>query len=394
MRNSFLSRQKEAGLIFLALFYFVIATNTQTGWLFVLSAFLLGLLCLSWGLSRNKTRNLEARQSWLSEPVKNRPFRVEVVVENLSRSPLQEIRLESESPAWSDRDTPLRWAVPELRGGEILTEQFRFVPHRRGEHTLPPLVVVSGAPFGLFANERSFESTETFLVYPEIEQLGSRSGRSNLATALADAVSPRGLGDTRSIRTVRDYRSGDDLRQVHWKASAKRAPSGTLMVKEHHAPAPLKTILVLDTSCAVADRTEHPLFEKAVTLTASILWWAHRQGTQTVLFLGTSDRWRAVRQWNKQYEELARVALSPTLTLEQWLGEAEEHLHEQLGRELTTSPPFLITAGIGLKETKELPPLFKRGFQIVDPSNDGPSVERLIRIDGTAEGFQETPLDV
>lgn len=391
--SKLLSLKKEAALFFLAAFYFVIATNTQTGWLFVLSAFLLGLLGLSWALSRRSVDKLLIEQVCSGDPQRGKPFRVEHALSNLGSRTLQEVKVESATPAWAQDGPAFEWAVPKLAAYERVTCHRRLTPLQRGEHGLPDLTLICGAPFGLFTVARTIKSDDTILIYPEIEKLPTRRSRSRLATTLGDLSSPRGRGDTHILRTVREYTPGDDLRQVHWKASAKRGPGLPLLVKEHHAPSPSRVLLTLDNSAqGIESQDSHPLFERAVCLTASILWSALRDGTPSGLWLRQNDgTWTLLRHWPRQYQALAKIKLEPSLGFQTWSEQLEQSRLEVLGKEFAQLKPGLVSAGLAKDISPKLPDWIAKVFWIVDPNLALPYPEHpgLLPLDGTRAGFEE-----
>lgn len=358
---------KELTLAFLAIFYFVIATNTQTGWLFVLSAFLLGLLATSWYRSRGRAELLVLRQEWLSEPQRGQKFRLRLRLQNSGERLLREIRLECPTPSWAADTPPFAWTVPLLAPNQTAECEAVWTPLKRGEHQLPPCRLQVGAPFGLFVSEKEVQCRRTFLVYPELRRLPASQARSLANASLGERETSRGLGETRNIRSIRDYAPGDDLRDVHWKATAKRGPSALLQVREHHAPAPLRTVVVLDTSRTQPD---DELFEGAVTHTASLLWSAHKQGLSALLILREQDgEWRPLQHWSEQYAALARVRRGDDLSYPQWMKESEQAL--QRLRLRRTTPPVLVKAC----ETNfaDWPGWTRRAFLVVRQQQASPS---------------------
>lgn len=376
----FHSLAKEAGLGALALFYFVIATNTQTGWLFVMSAFLLGLLMFSALFSRRGVRALEVRQFLGAEPQRGLPARVSLTLKNKSPRAVSEIRLESLAPEWASPESELRWAVPRLHSGEQASTDYSLTCQRRGEHRLPPVKVVSGAPFGLFSVSRLFHHEQSFLVYPAIEKLPQTHTRARVAISLGELVSPRDRGDSHSLRALREYAPGDDLRHVHWKASAKRG--GNLLIREHHAQAPSRVQILLDSS---AQTDEFSLaFERAVVLAASVLWAAHREGTQTELgLLDGEGKFVRSRHWPDQYKRLAQIQPS-VLTFEAWWSKVAPDL------DLRRERPHLLTALLQ-ESLDEWPGGIHSVFllQLKDGARQVPEHPRLVRLDAQGPGFQE-----
>lgn len=137
----------------------------------------------------------------------------------------------------------------------------------RGRYTIGPLVVRLTDPFGLVELTRSFTSTDTLIVTPAFTDLpavklgGEWSGGGD---SLARAVATAGDDDV----ATREYRYGDDLRRVHWKATARY---GELMVRREEQPWQSRGAILLDTrSCAHRGEGPGSSFEWAVSAAASI----------------------------------------------------------------------------------------------------------------------------
>ena len=389
-RTGVLAYGKEAGLLFLSLFYFVIATNTQTGWLFVLSAFLLGLLFLSWILSRQAIKGLQVEQNFHTDPQRSKPFRIETTLRNTSRTRVQEVHLGLHVPNWASSKKTRAWLVPNLSGGESASTEFEFIPILRGEHQLGPVRLVCGAPFGLFPTSLTYQCEQRFLVHPTIEALPHQKSGGKIATTIGELVSPRGLGDTRNLRSLRDYHPGDDLRQVHWKASAKTGGNARLLVKEFHAPAPSKTIIILDNSASGSQAIHAQLFERAVTLAASILWAAHREGTSTVLCHMNSDgHWQTWTIWSQQYLALAKIQVNPDLDFLEWSSASDDFVNRAWARKRNANKPILIKACLPQKAIATWPKWMKTALLLEAPQNakEHSYHPGLNRLNGLHPGF-------
>lgn len=337
------SRGKEAVLLFLSVFYFVIATNTQSGWLFLLSAFLLGLLAMCWLPPRRAARQARLTRELVGSPQRGVPLLVRLTLHNDGRGPLREVLVVEPAQAWSREAREFRWVITRLESGASVSTEYLVTPDHRGEHSLGGGHLLFGAPFGLFTVAARQRDSDTFLVYPRLLTLSHRRQRTRLAGILTEFTSPRSKGDSRSLRSLREYQAGDDLRLVHWKSSAKTGAS-TLLVREHHAPSRQLSLLVLDTS----SRPSHPAgreeFEKSVTLAASLLWSAHRAGTRSTLLLrGPQGEWRRMARWEEQYTELARVAQDPDLDFPALLAEAQDALAQGAEARMGAHP-FLLTS--------------------------------------------------
>ena len=339
---------KEFILLFLAGFYFLIATNTQSGWLFLLSAFLLGLLLFSWFPPRRAAASVSLKREIVGAIARDTPMVIRLSVTNHGSRPLREILLIEPANRWARGAEEFRWVVPRLAGQSTAVTEYTIIPTRRGEHTLAGSRLRFGVPFGLFVVERSFPPGESFLVYPRLKNLASERRRSRLAGILAEFVSPHSKGDSRSLRALREYRPGDDLRLVHWKSTAKMG-GAALMVREHHAPSRQLGLLFLDTSRRDGDGEASESFEDAVSLTASLLWSAHRGGTQSTLVLLDESGWTRLKRWDEQYLALAKVGRGK-LSLEQWLASVAQALSELPESRNRGAQPFLMVAANSVGE--------------------------------------------
>ncbi|TFV81425.1 DUF58 domain-containing protein [Blastococcus sp. CT_GayMR16] len=136
-----------------------------------------------------------------------------------------------------------RFVVDRLPGGGTATLGYRVHGDRRGRHLLGPLRLRLVDPFGLV--ERSAVGTDTaaLLVVPRVRPLGSEGpagGQGNGGEGARRTIAVHGEDDV----STREYRHGDDLRKVHWKATAR---TGELMVRLEERPWRAQATLLLDT---------------------------------------------------------------------------------------------------------------------------------------------------
>lgn len=116
------------------------------------------------------------------------------------------------------------------RGGTAVHYPLR--PVLRGAHRVGPLVARGADPLGLAEFVRTAPGTARLLVVPRVV------GLRGLPPALGGADGAHGGGATgpgqgRADVLVRPYRSGDELRRVHWRSTARH---GELMVRLEERP--------------------------------------------------------------------------------------------------------------------------------------------------------------
>ncbi len=158
---------------------------------------------------------------------------------------------------------PVEVLIPPVPPRREVTVSYRFVPLRRGELHLGPVTLERRDPWGLFVRRATASAEMTVLVHPrvlpvEVALAGNRIGQEG-GTADRDVLG------SNQFHTLREYVIGDELRQIHWRSSAR---VGKLMVKQLvDNPLP-RALVVLDNDIRSYRR---PLdFEEAVDAAASI----------------------------------------------------------------------------------------------------------------------------
>jgi uncharacterized protein (DUF58 family) len=196
-----------------------------------------------------------------------------VRLQNVSRLHTGLLLLEDRVP-WQLGRSP-RFVVDRLVGATRRDVRYDLRASLRGRYEIGPLQVQLVDPFGLCRLTRQFATTEHLTVLPQVHPLpgvpltGDWSGLGDSATR---AVASLGEDDV----VPREYRTGDELRRVHWKSTAR---SGELMVRREERPWRTRATVLLDTR-EVAHRGDGPAstFEWAVTAAASVSVHLVRRG--------------------------------------------------------------------------------------------------------------------
>ena len=103
---------------------------------------------------------------------------------------------------------------------ERVTRRYSLTCNTRGVHTFGPTQMRSGDLFGFTDRQEMFEDKQYLIVYPLIAPLSSFNLPARYP--FGDRRAPRRLlEDPSRVIGVRDYAYGDDLRRVHWKATAR-----------------------------------------------------------------------------------------------------------------------------------------------------------------------------
>ena len=154
----------------------------------------------------------------------------------------------------------------ELVGGEMTKVTLALMPRRRGVLRLNDLRAELPDPLGLFQRRRAMLNEENeVLIIPQRYRLPNLDlgGRSELKVGGETASTIRGEGG--EFMGLREYRAGDSLRKIHWKAWAR---TGQPIVKEFEEMRFPRYGLVLDTSLK---ESGPELLEEAISVAASFV---------------------------------------------------------------------------------------------------------------------------
>lgn len=221
---------------------------------------------------------------------------------------------------------PAHFVLPHLEGGGRREVSYPVHPARRGHYPIGPLSVRVTDPFGLCGLSRQFTTVHQLTVTPPITPLPGL--RLPVGPGLGDGARQQSLAlaGEDDVRT-RDYHSGDDLRRVHWRATAH---SGRLMVRSEEQSWQSAALLLLDTR-AGAWRGSATAFDVAVEVAASVgaLLSARHGGLRAVDAGGRelANGFGASATW-ELLENLAGVTPSPLAGLEA----AASLVHRDAGR--------------------------------------------------------------
>lgn len=195
--------------------------------------------------------------------------RVELTVRNteLRRSPV----LAARDPFDGGR----RWArflIAPLAPGESARAAYRLPTERRGIFDLGPMELHLEDPFGLAASTHQAAPATRLTVYPHVDAVPPLPmTRGNDPHAGADH--PTALAAAgEDFYALREYEVGDDLRRVHWKATARL---DELMIRQEEMPWQGRATVLVDLRREVHSPAS---LELALSAAASIVsaCWRHR----------------------------------------------------------------------------------------------------------------------
>ena len=190
-------------------------------------------------------------------------MRVRILIENRSAIPIHFFMLR-------DHDDGLAVDTPQLFVGigpwQKTEFSYRVESRTRGEFHLGPIMLRGGDPLGLFHWQRRVAAPMRVVVYPRMHrlELPNRKGlpAGNLPTP------DRIYEDVTRYRSLREYIPGDDMRRIHWKASARL---GSLHTVEYVPALFFPLVVMLNLSLEdYPEKNRYSLIERAVEMAASL----------------------------------------------------------------------------------------------------------------------------
>lgn len=205
---------------------------------------------------------------------------VRVRIRNAGSAPSPSLVWNDAIPWQEDDPTPKPLAPIPAGTAEqrVRVADYRLRPRRRGVYAIGPLVVEQRDAFGMIARVAAIGEQDRLVVIPTVDRLPSGGPAPADGEGTARLIQRKVSGNDDDL-TTREYRAGDALRRVHWRASARH---GELMVRqEEHRSRPDARIVVDtrvggypdahgDAGRAWTEAVESDAFEWVVRGTASL----------------------------------------------------------------------------------------------------------------------------
>ena len=139
---------------------------------------------------------------------------------------------------------------------------------RRGEYDVAPVVLQGSDPWSIFPWRIVHRDIARLVIYPSIYHGGFTPSRGIAGGSIR--VFDRMYADVNSIGSIRDYVPGDDIRRIHWKASAK---SGELKTSQLLPTMDAPVVVMLDfDSATYPQRYRYSFIERAIEIAASVVY--------------------------------------------------------------------------------------------------------------------------
>ena len=207
--------------------------------------------------------------------------------------------------SWTVRDLPQRVA---LAPGQISTLAYRTCPAQRGSALFDGTDLRLRSPWRLWRQLRRAGSVQPVRVYPDfmplarLALLGTRQ-----ASLLMGAHLQRRRGEGTDFHQMRDYRQGDSLRHIDWKATTR---AGRLVSRQYQDERNQQLVLMLDTGQRLlAHDNGRGHFDDALNASLLLAWLALQQGDSVGLAAhGGDNRWVPAQRGQGHLDTLLRAS--------------------------------------------------------------------------------------
>jgi uncharacterized protein (DUF58 family) len=211
---------------------------------------------------------------------------VSLVIMNPSHWPKFFVAIEETFSPWLQVENA-RFLLPVIWPGQRINIEYRALASKRGKLPIGPLQIAATDPIGLYFRTRKLADMSYAIVYPrpiEVPTL-DLTGAANFGIGIAERMARTGEGS--DYHGVRDYHPGDELRRIHWKATARHQ---RLSVIEFQQAYTADVVIALDllTGTDIGEGKETTL-EYGVKIAASIARRALDNGAIVTLALCGAD---------------------------------------------------------------------------------------------------------
>lgn len=229
------------GYIFWLIIFLALAILLREDWVYYLVYIVGGVWLLSLLWAKYHLRWLTIVRTVPTHAFSGETVSGTVQIRNRGLLPVPWVRVHELIPS-ALRSNARYQTVLSLRGRSGINFEYDLLCRQRGYYQVGPLTIRTGDLFGFADSGFGATEPESMIVFPQVislEQVGLKSRM--LFGALA--TRRRIFEDPTRLSGVRPYLFGDELRHVHWKASAHE---GHLLSKKYDPAIALDVVIAVD----------------------------------------------------------------------------------------------------------------------------------------------------
>ena len=199
-------------------------------------------------------------------------------------------------------DYPTTWAMEGLGHSSVIAPAafaavtYRLCPDQRGPAYFGPAHLRVVSPLRLWQRLHRIGPRSAVKVFPDFSKLlGHTLSATDRRSPQAGALRKRRRGEGTDFRQLREYRQGDSLRSIDWKATARRNKP---ISREYQEERDQQVVFLLDTGRRMLARDELTThFDHALNAVLTLGFLAQKQGDAVGLMTFGGDsgqtRWLA-----------------------------------------------------------------------------------------------------
>jgi uncharacterized protein (DUF58 family) len=240
----------------------VAAVNTGNNLLYLILGWMLSAIMASGVMSDLSLRRLRVQRRPPPQVFANRPFLMEIAVENRKRF-MASYSIEIEDLV-DGKPLDKRCYFLKIPPGRVQRTAYRHTFHRRGRVQFTGFRMGSRYPFTLFRKSRDMPPDAELIVLPAVYPMRPPNPH---ARDLGETSTPQ-IGRQGEFFGLREFRSGDGKHDIHWRSSAR---TGALMVREYERERQRRAIIVVENGLNDdADDGARDALERAISMAASL----------------------------------------------------------------------------------------------------------------------------
>lgn len=307
-------------------FLLLVAILFHVQYLYLMGAVMLLLPSVSHAIGRALLAGLACERHHPTVCERGELITVTMNVTNTGRFPKFFLSVQDRLPRGLRMDGQPPAPLLQLWPGETDQIVYSLEPDRRGVFAILSTSFYSTDPLGIYVHSRSARCPSELTVYPTALPLRRVFWEDSAGWGRRTGDDGTRRGEGQDFHSVREYRSGDDLRRVHWRTTAR---TGELVVVEFEEGRSGDVLLALDLNRDVylgtGDGPDSPL-EVAVTAVMSLAGYLLRQGCRVGLLTaaqGTTPLWAQGTDQMPDLQDVLACAQADALqTLPELLSEA------------------------------------------------------------------------
>lgn len=289
---------------------------------YLMVAALFSMLVVTYASSRLSARALSWRRDTADRVFEHEPVTVTVELANQGRLPRFLLTVIDRLPEFVHSDQPPEFVLPALWPGERVQFSYQARAQKRGVYQLGPLRVSVSDPFGVFQRFAPIAARAEAVIYPRPVPLSGLVAKTGADPGLSTGERARSSQSGLEFYGIRDYQPGDELRRIHWPATAHH---NQLTVIEYERGISRSLAVVLDARAGTefgsgVDTT----LEVGVRAAASLVHWVLQSQGNAYLAVDSAagPRWLEVDRGEREpevLEVLARVKADGTMPISRLL---------------------------------------------------------------------------